>query len=113
MNHKLGALACAVLMTVTTAPLGVAVAQQRAAGQAVQDAVDKTCVVEINSGSLNTTTGRIQLQNICYNPRAVRISWSDGRLVDYCLSSSGAVSYVQKLTDSYKLTREQDVLLCP
>lgn len=112
MKHKLGALGCAV-MVVSTVSFGGAMAQQRAAGDAIQSAVDKTCVVEINSGTLNTTTGRIQLQNLCYNPRAVRITWSDGRLVDYCLNSSGDVRFVQKLTENYKLTREQDVLLCP
>jgi hypothetical protein len=86
-----------------------AVAQPRTPGQALQDAVERTCVIEIRRGSDGE---RIQLQNICFNPRAVRISWGDGRLVDYCLNSGGDVRYVVKLDDSYRLTREQDILLC-
>lgn len=113
MTHKLGALSCAALLVAASLPVGAAYAQQSAAGQALQQAVDRTCVVEINTATVATASGRIQLQNLCYNPRAVRISWSDGRLVDYCLNSAGDVRYVQKLTDSYKLTREQDILLCP
>ncbi|MCJ8142387.1 hypothetical protein MKI84_05615 [Ancylobacter sp. A5.8] len=113
MKRKIAALSCAAAMTVAGLPVGVASAQQRSAGQALQEAVDRTCVVEITTTTISTASGRIQLQNLCYNPRAVRISWSDGRLVDYCLNSAGDVRYVQKLTDSYKLTREQDILLCP
>ncbi len=86
-----------------------AMAQPRLPGQALQDAVDRTCVIEIRRGSDGE---RIQLQNICFNPRAVRISWGDGRLVDYCLNSGGDVRYVVKLDENYRLTREQDILLC-
>jgi len=107
MNRKFGVLGCATLMTLSALG-GAAFAQPRAIGQAMQDAVEKTCVVEITS----PTSGRIELQNLCFNPKAVRISWDDGRLFDYCLNSSGDVRYVQKLTDSYQLTREQDILLC-
>jgi len=107
MNRKVGALACATLMSLGALG-GAALAQPRAVGQSMQDAVEKTCVIEITSPS----SGRIELQNICFNPKAVRISWDDGRLYDYCLNSSGDVRYVPKLTDGYKLTREQDILLC-
>lgn len=86
-----------------------AMAQPRTPGLALQDAVERTCVIEIRSGSNGE---RIQLQNICFNPRAVRISWGDGRLVDYCLNSGGDVRYVIKLNESYRMTREQDILLC-
>jgi len=107
MNRKFGVLGCATLMTLGSFG-GFAFAQPRAVGQAMQDAVEKICIVEITSPS----SGRIELQNLCFNPKAVRISWEDGRLFDYCLNSSGDVRYVQKLTDGYKLTREQDILLC-
>ncbi|MFT0862327.1 hypothetical protein [Ancylobacter sp. G4_0304] len=113
MTRKIGAVSCAALMVAASLPFGAAYAQQSAAGQALQQAVDRTCVVEINTTTISTANGRIQLQNLCYNPRAVRISWSDGRLVDYCLNSAGDVRYVQKLTDDYKMLREQDILLCP
>lgn len=86
---------------------GYAWAQPRWAGSDLQGAVDRTCIVEISSAA-----GRLQLQNLCYNPRAVRISWGDGRLVDYCLNSSGDVRFVVKLSDSYQMVREQDILLC-
>ncbi len=36
----------------------------------------------------------------------------NGKLVDYCLNSSGDVRYIVKLTDNYQVTREQDILLC-
>ena len=107
MNRGIGVLGCVTLMMIGSFG-GTAMAQPRAIGQAMQDAVEKTCIVEITS----PTSGRIELQNLCYNPKAVRISWDDGRLYDYCLNSSGDVRYVQKLTDNYKLTREQDILLC-
>ena len=107
MNRRIGVLGCATLMTIGSFG-GAAMAQPRAIGQNMQDAVEKICIVEITSPS----SGRIELQNLCFNPKAVRISWDDGRLFDYCLNSSGDVRYVQKLTDSYQLTREQDILLC-
>ena len=87
---------------------GAASAQQNAAGQALQDAVERSCVIPIGS----TSGDRLQLQNVCFNPRAVRISWGNGRIIDYCLSSSGDVRYVAKLSDEFKLVREQDILLC-
>lgn len=86
---------------------GIALAQPRWAGSDLQGAVERVCVVEINS-----TVGRIELQNLCFNPRAVRISWGEGRLVDYCLNSGGDVRFVTKLADTYRLVREQDILLC-
>lgn len=86
---------------------GIAVAQPRWAGSDLQGAVERTCVVEISASA-----GRIELQNLCYNPRAVRISWGEGRLVDYCLNSGGDVRFVAKLSDNYQLVREQDILLC-
>ncbi|MCS0493778.1 hypothetical protein [Ancylobacter mangrovi] len=86
-----------------------ALAQQNAAGQALQRAVERTCIIEIRSSA---DAQRIELQNLCYNPRAVRISWGDGRMYDYCLNSSGDVRYVVKLSPNYQLTREQDILLC-
>ncbi|WGD31910.1 hypothetical protein AncyloWKF20_08845 [Ancylobacter sp. WKF20] len=84
-------------------------AQPRTPGLGLQDAVERTCVIELRSGANGE---RIQLQNICFNPRAVRIAWGDGRLIDYCLNSGGDVRYVVKLSDDYRLTREQDILLC-
>lgn len=102
------ALGCAAL-TALLATGSAAVAQPRTPGQALQDVVDRTCVIELRSGGNGE---RIQLQNICFNPRAVRIAWGDGRLIDYCLNSGGDVRYVVKLSDDYRLTREQDILLC-
>jgi len=99
---------CAALITIGVIGSG-AMAQPRTPGQALQDAVERTCVIVLRSGSNGQ---RIELQNICFNPRAVRISWGDGRLVDYCLNSAGDVRYVVKLNESYRLTREQDILLC-
>ncbi|MBS9478641.1 hypothetical protein [Ancylobacter radicis] len=110
MYKWLGALGCAALTAATAlAAISGAQAQPRTPGQALQQMVDRTCVVEIRSGSNGE---RLQLQNICFNPRAVRIAWADGRLVDYCLNSAGDVRYVVKLSDNYRLTREQDILLC-
>lgn len=86
---------------------GSAWAQPRWAGSDLQGAVDRTCIVEIGASG-----GQLRLQNLCYNPRAVRISWSNGRLVDYCLNSSGDVRFVVKLSDGYRMVREQDILLC-
>lgn len=86
---------------------GLALAQPRWAGSDLQGAVERTCIVEIAASQ-----NRLTLQNLCYNPRAVRISWEGGRLVDYCLNSSGDVRFVQKLSNNYDLVREQDILLC-
>ncbi|QIB32725.1 hypothetical protein [Ancylobacter pratisalsi] len=108
MRRELTVLACSALMAFG-AMGGTAVAQQRAAGEALQKAVERTCIVEISSASDGQ---RIELQNLCFNPRAVRISWGDGRIYDYCLNSSGDVRYVVKLSSNYQLTREQDILLC-
>lgn len=108
MRREIATMACSALIAVG-AMGGPALAQQRAAGEALQRAVERTCIVEISS----TGDGqRIQLQNICFNPRAVRINWGDGRIYDYCLNSSGDVRYVVKLSANYKMTREQDILLC-
>lgn len=108
MTRIFGIAGVAALMMIGAIGSGV-MAQPRTPGQALQDAVERTCVIEIRSGSNGE---RIQLQNICFNPRAVRISWGDGRLVDYCLNSGGDVRYVVKLNESYRMTREQDILLC-
>ncbi|TSJ62813.1 hypothetical protein FO470_07365 [Starkeya sp. 3C] len=98
---------CAGLLAGTVLLGSLAVAQPRWAGSDLQGAVDRTCIVEIGASA-----GRLELQNLCYNPRAVRISWGDGRFVDYCFNSSGDVRFVAKLSDSYRLVREQDILLC-
>ena len=105
--RKIVAASCAGLMAGALAFGGAAVAQPRWAGSDLQTAVERVCVVEISSSA-----GRIELQNLCYNPRAVRINWGDGRLIDYCLNSSGDVRFVAKLADSYRMVREQDILLC-
>jgi len=106
MNRTLTMVALAALMA--SGSMNAASAQQNSAGQALQQAMERTCVIEIN-----TSNGqRIELQNLCFNPRAVRISWGDGRIFDYCLNSSGDVRYVVKLSPNYRVTREQDILLC-
>ncbi|ADH89712.1 hypothetical protein Snov_2417 [Ancylobacter novellus DSM 506] len=105
--RKLVAVSCAGLMAGAMAFGGSALAQPRWAGSDLQGAVERICIVEISASA-----GRIELQNLCYNPRAVRISWGDGRLVDYCFNSSGDVRFVAKLADNYKMVREQDILLC-
>ena len=102
------AFACAVLSALLAAG-STAVAQPRPPGQALQNAVDRVCVVELRA---SVSGDRLELQNICFNPRAVRIAWGDGRLMDYCLNSGGDVRYVVKLSDDYRLMREQDILLC-
>lgn len=107
--HKGVVTGCtAVMMAAACAPC--ALAQQRATGGVLlQSAVDRQCVIEIRAMD---NPERIELQNICYNPRAVRISWGNGRVMDYCLNSGGDVRYVVKLSDHYRMTREQDILIC-
>lgn len=105
MKRWLSAFGCVgFLCSVVLEPAMAAPVQQGA----MADAAERMCVVEINSPSNES----IRIQNLCRNPIAVRISWGDGRLYDYCLNSSGDVRYVLKRTSSYKLTREQAILLC-
>ncbi|MBB3771920.1 hypothetical protein FHS55_002529 [Angulomicrobium tetraedrale] len=102
-------IGAAAALLMSGAAGSAALAQQRAAGEALQYAVERQCVIELRSYS---DPERIELQNVCYNPRAVRISWGNGRVVDYCLNSAGDVRYVVKLSDNYRMTREQDILIC-
>ena len=112
MNRHAAKTACAGALALGVLAFAgltdTAVAQQSAAGRALQEAVDRTCVIEIRSSNGQ----RLELQNLCLNPRAVRITWGDGRIYDYCLNSSGDVRYVVKLTSNYRMIREQDILIC-
>lgn len=103
MTRVLAGLSAGILICSSLTP---ALASGVRPGALVEE--NDSCVIEVKS----STDESIQLQNICRNPVAVRISWSDGRLFDYCLNSSGDMRSVAKRTENYRFTREQAILLC-